>query len=193
MLIPNGFAQANFRFTGQNVPEGAEVTLGLDMTGFAGTPTDAAEALRDAWENEMLSQQTAQITLSEVLVKFGPNATGPSGTAASGQNGTAVGDSEAPQVAALISKQTAFGGRAGRGRMYLPGLHGDSFDAGGIMSSGNVAGLQTAINSFAAAVALTVGDPVLLHGADSPLGAPTPITAFVVSNKAATQRRRLRR
>lgn len=192
-IIPVGYAQANFRFTGVPLPTGAEVTLGLDVGLYSGGPDDVAEDLEIQWNSaEMFNFYATTVSLSEIAVKFGPESTGPSAARTVTSPGTQP-TPPPPNTCTLITKNTAFGGRAGRGRMYLPTCGEGDISADGLLGSSFVTGRQTDIDNFGAGLALALLTPVVLHGAGSPITTPSPITSFTVQNKVATQRRRLRR
>ena len=191
-VIPSGYAQINWKFTGTSCPNGAEVTLGVDVSSYGGTPAAAAGDAISAYNTTVDAITPATVTLSSVLVKFGPNATGPSAEVSSGNAGSGGGASASPNVAWLVHKQTAQGGRAGRGRMYWPGVQESEVDPSGVLSTAFVTGAQTAMNNFLSALATDLLIPVVLHGATSPLSTPTTILTLSVDGRAATQRRRLR-
>lgn len=193
VLIPTGYAQANFKLAGAALPYGAEVTLGLDVRGFIGDPSDAAGASAVNFANNFCPRLTSDINIASCLVKFGPTATGPSAEEANGTAGSVGTGPVAANTAVLINKNTAAGGRAGKGRMYIPGIRENKISGAGVMDT----------DEFAAWISAAVGffedmndddlTPVLLHGTGSPLTTPTAITSLQVQNKVATQRRRLRR
>lgn len=193
MLIPVDYAQVNWRFAGAAAPTGAEVTLGLNIELFAGTPQEAAEICVNGWEATFLLSQVEEITLTEAVVKFGPNDVGPQGAWPSGNTGDISGLAEVPSAAILVKKETGIGGRQGQGRMFVPGVPGSTFDSSGLMSPGDLSGLQVAAEALLTFIGLEGLVPVLLHSEDSPIAAPFPITAVTVQARAATQRRRLRR
>ena len=191
-VIPSGFAQINWKFTGTSAPRGAEVTLGVNISSFAGSAADAAAAAITAYNDNVDPITPATVTLASVLVKFGPNATGPSAEVPSGNAGSGGGASASPNVAWLVHKVTALGGRAGRGRMYWPGVQESEVDPSGTLSSAFVTGAQTAMDGFLADLGTALLIPVVLHSETSPLSAPTTITELTVDGVAATQRRRMR-
>lgn len=193
MEIPSGFAQANLKFTGSSVPTGAEITLGLDIAGYAGTPTDAAGDVTDAWATAVMMQfYVPTCTLTGVLVKFGPNEDGPSAEIAVSRTGTDSGNGASPQVSALVQKRTAFGGRKNRGRFYLPGIAEGRLDQSGVFTSAFVDDLTDSLELFRTELIAASLDPVVLHAVPSadPI---RPITALLPQSVAATQRRRQRR
>jgi hypothetical protein len=193
MIIPVPFAQVNWRFRGLAAPHGAEVTLGLNVDIFPGTPADACVECRDAWVARIRPLQCNQIELEEVLVKFGPNSVGPSAVLGSSLAGSTASDTDPPHTALLVQKVTGVGGRAGRGRFYWPGFRTTLFDSSGLGDPAQIGALQTAFNGFHTDLVTAGLVPTLLHGPSSPITTPIPITSFQVSGTAATQRRRLRR
>jgi hypothetical protein len=191
--IPTGFGQANFVFTGACVPTGAEVTLGVTTSDFVGTPTEAAEALWDAWALDMSDMQNTACVLTEVRLKYGPTATGPTGVFGGSEAGHLATSGTSSAVALLVAKTTSFGGRAGKGRMFVPGMSEPDVTVGGAVDSAFLAFAQGKCDAFHASLVAADLEPRLLHSADSPLSTPTLIDAFVVQGTVATQRRRQRR
>jgi len=193
MLIPAGYGQLNFKFTGQAVPTGAEVTVG-----FTNAESQTIGDVLAAVATSLVPADFASIIendsqLATILVKLGPNDIGPSGEASVGLEGDAGSDGTVPNVAALVTKFTELGGRAGRGRLYWPFVMASWVDDAGTIGSGTVDTITECWNNFAGAMD-TAGLPLtLLHGADSPIDVPTPISGFLCQATAATQRRRLRR
>ena len=192
MIIPTGFAQANFKFTGTALPYGAEVTLGLLLEGST-TPALLSEDLGVLWESTFLQEQVSYVNIGSVLVKYGPNETGPSAEVANGGVGELVSSALTPNVSMLVHKATALGGRSGRGRFYVPGVREADVADDGTVSSTALAQWQTAANAFATGLAALDVAGVVLHSADAPIDLPTLITSYEVQGRVATQRRRLRR
>jgi hypothetical protein len=193
MLIPNDFAQINWKFTGAAAPTGAEVTLGVSRELFAGGALEAANLAAGEWVDEILPQQSTAITLASVLVKFGPNTTGQSAELAVGSIGGDGGVADPPNIALLVRKVTGVGGRSGRGRMFVPGWAGTAFDSSGDFNPARIGPLNLKFEALRAGLVALGLVPVLLHSAGSPIAAPMPITALQVAPRGATQRRRLRR
>ena len=194
MIIPDGFAQVNYRFTGAGVPTGAECTIGLDLASTSVDP-DVLGDTAAGWVDDagIAAVMSIHVTLSSVLVKFGPNETGPSAVSAADLDGTYSSSDVTPASSYLIHKNTAFGGRAGRGRMYWPGAVLQEADVTGTFAGTFLTAMGTA---FGALYTQITGDgfvPVLLHGEGSQLTTPTPLISITADSKIATQRRRLRR
>lgn len=192
-VIPVGFAQSNLVFGGLSAPQGAEITMGHSLSAFTGDPTDAATAIRSAFVTEVMPALSNNLVLQTVRVKFGPEATGPSGEVPGSSGGGDGSDGASPAVSYLVRKLTAFGGRAGTGRMYVPGVVEDGVHVSGDLDIAKRTELQTAFSSYLLALGAAELDPVLLHGVGSPLVTPTTITALTVDAFVATQRRRQRR
>lgn len=192
-VIPAGFAQVNWRFAGANLPLGAECTMGLNVSGYSGTPTDAASDCFTIWADTLLKQQSTSVQLVEATVKFGPSATGPTGVWPGAVNGSIGGTVSPPNTTFLMRKTTAFGGRAGRGRLYLPGVAENDVGNEGAVLPARLTALNVAGEDLLGQLEVGNLQAVLLHGVGSPITAPTPLTGLVGDSRVATQRRRLRR
>lgn len=193
MTIPSGYAQATWGFSGAGVPLGAAVTAGVELGGTATDPTAVAEDLFGALGNTVMAQLHNDVALTSCLVKFGPDATGPSGVFTGAIAGSQTDEAMTPNVAFLVRKTTALGGRAGRGRFYLPGVPENSANEAGVVTGTAITNMQSELDDFLIAVGAADLNLVVLHGVGSPITAPTPLTALQVDGRVATQRRRLRR
>jgi hypothetical protein len=194
VIIPDGFGQVSYHTMTDFDSEEMVWTCGLDFS-VVPDPQDALDDLEAAWGANIQSLTSSVTTLVRIKLKYGPTSTGPSYEQLVGVGGTNGGALPPPNVAVLVSKQTALGGRKGRGRVYLPGI---SSVSAGLDSGGNID--ATRQNAVTAAMEGWRGDvtagtasggfpPVLLHSDNT---GPSTITAFAASNKLATQRRRLR-
>jgi hypothetical protein len=189
MIIAPGFAHASFFFTGSGVPLGAACTLGLEYNP-AKTVQQTADDCRDNFVATILPVLIQNTGLDHVLVKYGPNDVGPTATSASGVGGSDLSDQAPPNVAYLVRKGTALGGRKNRGRMYLPGVDEGEVLQGGTIQPGKLAGVEAAVDAFMAAMIADGHTLVVLHNGPE---IPTEITSLTVDGTVATQRRRLRR
>lgn len=194
MTIPIDFAQVNLLFDGEGLPTGAQMTFGVDVSAFSGEPDAAgAQVNAEVAAADIMGNVTDFITYRGCLVKYGPDATGPSALVSDEIVGALESQAAPPNVSALIRKLTAAGGRSGRGRCYLPGIaEGDIF-ASGALGESRRDGISTAFNAFRTAMATADLPLVVLHQAGAPLTTPTPITFLICDTNVATQRRRLRR
>lgn len=193
MAIPDGYGQVTHLFGGAALPLGAAVTYGFTRGMNPSPPAEFAEIFHDAFADNIMSQVGTSVTLLSTLVKFGPDATGPSAEFADPRTGGNAGTVLGPNTAFLVRKQTAMGGRAGRGRMYIPGVRETSADDAGVLQPASVALMQAEVDAFLVQVGAANVNLVVLHQAGSPLTTPTDITGLQVDGRVATQRRRLRR
>lgn len=194
MIIPSGFAQVNLKWSGASVPTGAECTYGVDISGYSGDPTDLGESVASAYNAANLDGvQVTTISLTSILVKFGPNVTGPSAEVATSFPGTISSPGNWPATSVLVQKNTSAGGRAGRGRMYWPGITESDVSVAGIVDTAYRLAMDTALTSFLDQHVVANHPMVLLHGDSSPIPTPLPILSLVPASQVATQRRRNRR
>lgn len=193
VIVPDGFGRAAIHFSLDGLVEDMVITFGItDDTGLS--PNSVASAIRVNW--------TTAFALGELLDTWnvGPydvslNRGGAffDGTDGTVQAGTVAGDGPPLAVCILARKSTDEGGRANRGRCYLPAGYIDegSVSDAGVIDSTPHAQLTA---SWAAFIASMIGsnlDMVILH---SEIGlTPTPVTGSSVDNVVATQRRRQRR
>lgn len=193
MIIPDGYAQVNHRFGGTAAPSGAEITYGVILMDEDLEPADVAEACSDAFVATLLLMVTESLILTNTHVKFGPNSTGPEADHGVSEAGDNSGSGVPPNTSILITKQTNFGGRQGRGRFFLPGAVEASVGVDGTIVNPYYSDIQSNANSFLAALEAADVPMALLRAESSPIQTVPPVTALAVSNKVATQRRRLRR
>lgn len=191
MFIPVGYSQANLLFTGDGLPRGAEVAIGLDNRGSDFDPAAIAAIVAAAWGDNLQEPTNTHVTLHGVLVKNGPNATGPFAELDVDLAGTNTTGDFNPAVSVLVRKTTALGGRHGRGRSYWPMAGEVDTQTGGLLSSAFVTGVTPSLSSFLSDLSTNGTPMVLLHGSAIPT--PTAVTGLVVESRIAVQRRRNRR
>lgn len=219
LTIPpgDGLAAYHFRLIGD--PEEMLVTLGVRPVAgpFAAGHVTRLEA---AWRANILPNMSVDISLVRTTASIAQDGGDPllfERVPVSAAPGTAAGTVLPPNVAVLIRKTTALGGRRGRGRMFLPGMLESFADNAGNVSTSSQGSFNTAFAAYLAALGAAAGGgelpviPLLLHnnsttttrssgggsttvtvteGAAGPV--PTVITGFQCDPKVATQRRRLR-
>ena len=189
MIIPVGYGQVNLRFTGSALPNGAEITFGFQNVA-ATTPDVVAGIIDGLWGTlTMGSLYAGDVTLSSIRVKHGPNASGPDFELPVDWDGTASGESSAPNTAALIKKHTALGGRKHAGRMFQPGIPEVEISAAGLLDGGVATSMQSDWQAFLTGMDAADVPLALLH---SDATAPDLILGLTVDSLVATQRRRLR-
>lgn len=194
MVIPAGFCQVNLVYDGTSLPTGAQTTMGLRLDDETLLPLQVATLVDTALgDGDFMSASENGVNIAQILVKFGPNATGPSAQIATAHAGSAGSDGQNPNTSYLIHKLTLNGGHAGQGRWYQPGVYDPAIDENGSVHTGTITTLSEAYASFHASLLGAELIPVVLHGADSPIDEPSEIQGWVPDPVVATQRRRLRR
>lgn len=191
-IIPPGYAEVvcEFDIAGDAGPAICAFGVSVDLIT---DPTELAEQIGPVWDTTpgLLLEMSSTVALREVRVTVGQDG-GPDAVGSAPFNlvGQDPANAATPQVAYLLRKNTGFGGRAYRGRMFVPGVvEGNVTDAGLLDTTFRTA-LQAAADNFLAALDAQGNPMVLLH--TSALIAPTPVVSLVVDAKVATQRRRLR-
>lgn len=193
MVLPNSdFGSLTMRFTGDEQPNGAECKFAFfdqASAGFANWVVDIPAILSVVPFDTIITNDSE---LSTILLKQGPDDLGPSAEIPIHTGGTAGADGVVPSVACLVTKNTAFGGRPGRGRTYWPFCLATWPDDGGVLGPGVVTTITNVFETFRTQMD-TGGYPLAVeHSAGSPLSLPSDILSFACQSRVATQRRRLR-
>lgn len=193
LLIPPGFGQIIYRFSLTDDPEEMIVTLGVDVAFGAGTPQAKVDEKADAFVTGFTAAGLYVGWSFLGCILRTDNTGGSSAIFEAPRNlaGTAVGETPPQNCTVLVRKNTAAAGRRNRGRMYLPpfGLAEGDVSKSGMITPALVVDIQAQVEA-----GFPGDDFVVLHDSVgvTPAPAPTPITGFVVDNRIATQRRRLR-
>lgn len=190
MIIPEHYSQVNMKFGGAFLPRKAQVTFGVDNTAHDFGPHDIGAEVAGAYNDNLKPFQTTGVLLESVLVKNGPNATGLEFDYPAAIAGTSASDSTSPQTAALVIKDTAHGGRKGKGRFFWPGFSEAWVNGTGQIDPTALASWQTALTAFFNDLA-AFGIPIVVLHNDATT--PYTCTALVASSTVATQRRRVRK
>lgn len=195
VVIPIGTGLAQFRFIVAGASREAVVTMGYDPALIE--PADNAEALSNLFTAPGRPGQASSMVVgwSYLGVRVTEmDASGPfTGEFSNLVVGSGTGNPMPPNVAVLMRKNTAAGGRRGRGRSYIPPLYPGEENVGpnGSIAAAQLTNLQTWWSSLFTAMQGAALPPVIFHSI-SPFTA-TPVTSFTVQQTVATQRRRLRR
>lgn len=208
MTIPLNFLQATINFEGLNVPQGAAVVFGCARN-IELTASEHADIIQDAFADAFAPEISTSVTITTCDVKFGPDATGASGTSSVvPRQGAQSAACLAPNTAFLLTKVTGTGGRRGRGRMFLPGVTDTLADNGGVvlpavvtqlgvrgtqlLTALDVAGMPMVVLHEPSTIWVLVnGQPRRIPTSD-PLPEPDQVTSLVCNTRVGTQRRRLR-
>jgi len=192
-IIPEDFGESATKFSVIGTDTYGVVVLGHSFGLAVPNVVDGANAIHDSWEacgiqsvlNVLWQLEEVKLT---IMTATGPISGTDTRTALAGANG---GPGSPPNTAYLVRKVTDTGGRAGRGRMYVPGIEESDINAVGVFEGGIVATATTVFGDMVADFDNNEVPLRLLH--NSALVAPSVITGTVFQLKAATQRRRLRR
>lgn len=196
MFIPVGFANAVMLFQITGDAELMQTAIGIDISGAGGDMVEVGERVGNSFMSICAASISSSCTLVAVDVVEGQDGGDPITTTVDiNESGTDGDFPLPPNTALLVKKSTTLGGRAGRGRMFIPGfaMFG-SLDAAGVLGGAYRTALQGQITDwYDSLLEDTPGPalpPVLFHATSSPV--PSEITALTVDAKVATQRRRLR-
>jgi hypothetical protein len=196
MPTPPGFADISMQLTLASFPRPAYVTFGADPTTTDPSSIATSVAAAFASPGSLFTRMDSSVILTGVRVALGTDGGEDLiGFTASNVACTAAGSGPPPNVAILVHKRTARGGRRGRGRMFLPwfGSEGDHDETGSINSTA-LGQYQTAVDAFKSNLLSLVGPMVVLHGpGETTPGPPDLVTALEVDRLVSTQRRRLGR
>lgn len=189
MTIPAGYSEVSFVYGGGGIQGEAVVTLGLQNI-LGGTPADICDVMETLWDPVVAATSVSVVACTSIRVKNGPDATGPfaeKGVNLIGDQGT---DAVPPQVAILVRKTTALGGRKGRGRFYLPSPPDVTVNTDGAFLQAFIDDTNGILETFRDDAVTGNLPPVLLH---EDATAPSPITALLMQARTGSQRRRNRR
>ncbi len=191
--IPPGFAEMALQWDLPADPEPMMCFVGLDLAAGTGASQAVADTILETAHLALDNITSDDYTLGPGWVTFGQDGGDIriDGSAAP-IVGTVVGTAYPPQITILAKKLTASGGRRGRGRCYMPGVNSGVANNAGKITPAQITTFTSAWELMRTNVT-ALGDVdglVLLH--ESAPFTPTPITEFVVDDRLATQRRRLR-
>lgn len=197
MIIPATYAVARLIWSLASDSEEMISTLGLHNDADF-SAEDLAEEVYNAYTSSFdPADLSNEYTFEGVSVTLGPvPGTGPTAEFRDPVPGTSSQTRPPSNLAVLVRKVTALGGRRNRGRMFLPAgfIAEGNVDARGFLDPALVSALQGDVDAFLTALdpsTLGAVTPVILHSEEP--SAPTPVTALRVQSLAATQRRRMRR
>lgn len=192
MPFQNGYGVIKYIFALAGDPDDMIFTVGIQASG-ALTPSELSGVF-DAFADNFLDAMTSSYTFRGIQV-VGTEAGGAEYSVELFSNAVGTGGGpELPQnCAILLQKRTGLAGRANRGRAYLVGLAQEGeISAAGVISPTYLGSLQTRASQFRTDLLVSgvtgVADVVVNH----PVATPTPVTAFVIDDRIATQRRRMR-
>lgn len=195
VIIPLGYGQANVRWSLVGGSGVAVSTFGVDVdiTVAASTNAAAIDTLIKAANNPCSASQFSSGWVYNDITLTQMGTTGPEvGVATSNLTGSGSLSTCPLNTAFLLRKNTARGGRKGKGRSYLPPIwiSENNVDSAGVIAGTNLTAANVLWANFLTALVGASKPAVLLHSDGS---APDAITSWFIESVVATQRRRLRR
>lgn len=189
-VIPDGFGQATLNFDFITGPSNPMAMVFGYINDGAQAPSVNANFIRDSYIQHVMGS----IVISNNVAFFGvdvlQNPGGQSGSATANFVGSEGNQSLPPQVAILVKKLTAQGGKKGRGRFYQPGITVVNVSEGGVLGAPAIANLNTAFTNWNTDLGSVSIEMYILHS--EALTPPFAVTGFAVDPVVATQRRRIR-
>ena len=184
VVIPPGFGEASFIFTGDVGTAPYVTTLGVSLADAGGDFVAAANGLMQSYNQAFGGSTSESLSLDRVILAVGQDGAGGSVESTVGPyQGQGTGDFAPTAMSTIMRKETAVLGRKGRGRMFMPGsVFENNVNEAGALPPGAIADFSSRGDDFF--TALTSGvpagvgvptPPVLLH---SSALLPTPITGF---------------
>lgn len=191
--IPPGFAEIWTAFSVGGDPEPMYVSLGVDLAVGVGANLTTANAMQNVMVTNLDNLLSQDYGVSNGHVIFGNDGGDIRiDTTVTPQTGDQTQVALPQNVAMLVRKITATGGRRGRGRMFIPGVPINVINGSGSLTGTYPATAESVFNDIQTTLEglADVETLVLFH--DTAPFTPTPITDLIVQSKLATQRRRLR-
>ena len=188
--IPAGHALLTFVFSGPGAgPGGCVTTMGVSHVSEE-FPAVFAEEMYDDFASTIVTHLSSQVQLDECRVRFGTAEGEVVLSHFASTAGSVGGDNEPPSLCWPVVKFTALGGRANRGRMFIPGLFTVATTPTGAISAGTIVSFNVELQNWIDAMELHDAFPVLFHLETG--DPPTPITFVSCGNMAYSRGTRLR-
>lgn len=192
--IPEGCVNIQWEITLEGDPEVMLVSLGFAANDTFFDPADDDGPIAAAFADNLLPEMYEQYHLGTQRLQIGHGDDPPTIWEGDASNDGVLSGNTLPQnCALLVRKLSTAGGRANKGRLYMPGMLGEAIvNNVGTVEPSALAGLQTAFSNFGTDLLAVAGiDDLLILHSDNTLP-PTVITNFQPQSRIATQRRRLR-
>lgn len=195
--VPNGdiILALYHRITGYSRDLVCTVGIGIDE----GEPFDqaAVNGLFTNWANSMKPCVAPELTFTKAIAYWKqPLGYVPFVSNSAPIVGTSSGTCTTPNTAVMIEKQTGRPGRAGRGRMFMPGVSETFISPNGDLSGAILTqfGISlAAVYAFQTAGASIFDDVLLYHQDDNVDPTPTIVNSYVANARVSSQAKRFRR
>ncbi len=193
VVIPEGAAQVSIPFANASLSRPAQVVFGVVFLG--GDAIDAANNILFAFVQSIGGGVDSNVTIGPATIRIGQDPGDPVvATGTLSDVGGGIQLATPANVALLFRKLTGLGGRAHRGRMYVPwALNSAVVNEGGFIEAATVASYAAVAADLLTELTTLGHEMVLLHDSTSPDVTPTLVTNLVPDGQVATQRRRLGR
>jgi len=205
-IIQNDLVLAEIFFKHVLSPREAMITFAFND----GTVNNSAQAWADYIQNsfafDFKSALDTEVSIQRTKTLKGNGTVDPEMglSVAAATPGVFAFSGTTPNTAILLQKRTAFGGRRNRGRVYLPWfLNEGNVNEVGLIVPAGLASVQASVTSWFGSAnigsAMVIANRVYDLPWDNParqlleINIGKPVTALVLSNMAATQRRRMPR
>lgn len=191
-IIPPGFGIVahEYEYDGTAGASGPSIVTYAVNVGIGGGQA-VLDTCVEYWGSVAEGINSADVSVYRSTLKVGPNATGATFENATILAGAETGASVPPQVAGLVRKSTGLGGRANRGRFYMPHLSQSVVDARGTIGSVALGDYNTVLATWLSGLEGEGINVFILHS-DPGASDPTEVTAVSMQPLVATQRRRVR-
>lgn len=151
----------------------------------------ALDTCVEYWGSVVEGVMSTDAVVRRSTLKQGPNETGPTFENFTVLDGGVTGASVMPQVAGLVRKLTGLGGRANRGRFYLPHLSSTTISSSGQIGGAALGDYQEVMETWLTGLE-SEGITVYILHSDPGASDPTEVTSVAFQQQVATQRRRNR-
>jgi hypothetical protein len=211
LVIPAGFGSVSVNLKHGSIPRPAAVTYGVQTTSITDFQT-FVNGLQTQFDTALSPILDTEVLIGPTTLRYVPSGGGEVVTILSTvlpTLGAQNVDSTPSNVALLVKKLTAQGGRRGRGRLFLPwAIPETSMGETGVLTPAYITSCTNALNTWFAN--FSVQKMVVLHDStkrtvthpsdtvtqitESEVAVPPPaeVTALQVDPVCSTQRRRLR-
>jgi hypothetical protein len=190
VIIPIGFGEATIRILLTGDPEEMNCVFGFEVSSPPFTQSDAND-ISTAVATFIKPMLATTATYVGLDIRIGSDGAPLLFSTVTGSGAGTSSSAVLPQNCAwLMRKNTGLGGRANKGRMFVPGVPEAAVDNAGVIVSGNVTTVNTAAATFLTTLSGLGNEMVLLHSDD--LNDPDTVITFICDTRIATQRRRLR-
>lgn len=196
LVIPPGYANAAFIFTGSVGTQPYITTLGVDISDWGGDHVAVANTLKLTFATAFETEMSSALTLDRVTLAVGQD--GPGGSVDSDtapDSFSRSGQFPPTAMSCIVRKVTNELGRRGRGRMFIPGIVSENeVGEDGAINPARMFAIGTVLQGWYNTLTYEATEqslqPVLFHASAPTM--PTPITAFGVSPLVGWVRGRIR-